>query len=282
MKQNNFFRCLCKIVESHIFEGIILFVIILNTVVLGFETSASMMSKYGGILLAIDDICLYIFIAELILKLVAYNKGFFKNGWNFFDFIVVALSLVSKLPYITILRVFRVFRIVKTVRAVRVVKTLKVARSLRLISGLNSLRTVFKAIFLSIPGIIWTVLLLLLIYYIYAIIGVELFRDVLPEKFGSIASTMFTLFQLMTFESWSESIARPIMQVYGFAWIYFISFILISAFTIMNVVVGIVVDSISTVARDDRKERLIEKTESLGEEIIKLEDQLKKIKDTLI
>lgn len=266
-------------VDSVVFESVILAAILVNTIALGFETSLSMMARHGRALHIIDRVCLCVFMVELLLRFAAYNKDFFRSGWNVFDLVVIALSLVPEFPTFTVFRILRAFRIARTARAIRIIKAFKGARALRLVSSVKRLRTIFRAIVLSIPGIAWTVTLLLLFFYIYAIIGVELFRDILPDKFGALGEAMFTLFQVMTFESWSEMVARPIMKVYSPAWLYFISFVVITAFTIMNVVVGIVVDSIYTVSREDGKKAEGDGNNDIVAEIAKLEEQLARVKE---
>ncbi len=137
---------------------------------------------------------------------------------------------------------------------------------MRLVSRLDKLRMIIGAIGRSIPGISWSAVLLLLIYYIFALIGTTLFGEAFPDWFGSIAKSLYTLFQVMTLESWSMGISRPVMEVFGWAWVYFVPFVLISSFVIMNVVVGIVVNSISEVqaelsAGKKKKEETAEETE---------------------
>ncbi|MGN0606504.1 MAG: ion transporter [Oscillospiraceae bacterium] len=235
-------------IESRFFQNFILAVIVINCVIMGFQTSVNIMNVCGDILNVIDKICLIIFIIELILKVIVYNKHFIKNGWNIFDTIIVATSVLSDFSYLSSLRVFRVFRVFRSLKA------LKSLRGLRLISGIEKLQVIVMAIIKAIPSILWTGGLLSLIYYIFAIMGVSLFGAAFPEWFGNIGKAMYTLFQIMTLESWSMGISRPVMEVYPMAWIYFVPFVLISAFIVMNVVVGIVVNSISEVTQINKDE----------------------------
>ena len=205
---------------------------------MGLQTSEKICGAIGPVLTVLDNICLGIFILELLLKIVAYGFRFFTDGWNWFDLIVVVCSLVSGLSFLKVLRVFRIFRIFRTFKA------LKGIRAFRLVSRLDKLRLVFEAIRKSIPGISWSGALLLIIYYIFALIGTTLFGIAFPDWFGSIGKSLYTLFQVMTLESWSMGISRPVMDVFPWAWVYFVPFVLISSFVIMNVVVGIVVNSI--------------------------------------
>lgn len=240
-------------VESTLFERFILVVIVVNCIIMGIQTSASIMNSYGDVFNTIDKICLYIFIVELLLKILVYHKDFIKSGWNIFDTIIVVLSLLSDLSCISTLRVFRVFRVFRSLKA------LKSLRGLRLISGIEKLQVIVVAIINSIPSILCTGGLLTLIFYIFSIMGVSLFGESFPEWFGNIGRAMYTLFQVMTLESWSMGISRPVMEVYPMAWMYFVPFVLISSFIVMNVVVGIVVNAISDVAQNNKIEEIKEK-----------------------
>ncbi len=240
-------------VESHGFQNFILVIIVLNCIIMGVQTSATITLKYGDVLSSCDKICLYIFITELVLKIWVYKNKFLKSGWNIFDFIIVIVSILSDFSYLSTMRVFRIFRVFRSLKAM---KSLKSLRGLRLISGIEKLQVIVVAIINSIPSILWTGGLLLLIYYIFAIMGVSLFGSAFPDWFGNLGKAMYTLFQVMTLESWSMGISRPVMSVYPLAWIYFIPFVLTSSFIVMNVVVGIVVNSISEVAQNNRVERI--------------------------
>ena len=237
------------LVESSWFQNAILIVIAINAVIMGLQTSASVNAVIGPVLVVLDYICLGIFILEILLKLMAYGFRFFTDGWNWFDLIIVVCSVFSGLAFLKVLRVFRIFRIFRTFKA------LKGLRAMRMVSRLDKLRMIIGAIGKSIPGISWTAVLLLLIYYIFALIGTSLFGEAFPEWFGSIGKSLYTLFQVMTLESWSMGISRPVMEVFSWAWLYFVPFVLISSFVVMNVVVGIVVNSISEVQEQLTLER---------------------------
>lgn len=264
---------LYAIVESSKFQNFIMAVIIINSVIIGLETySAIVGSSLGSILRVIDYICLFIFVVELILKLSVHRFSFFKNMTNVFDFFIITTSLLSSLYLLSIFRVMRVFRVLRTLRSLR---------SLRMISGLERLKTIVVALEKSVSSILWTVLLLGIIYYIFAVIGTTLFGSQFPEWFGSLSITCYTLFQVMTLESWSMGISRPVMDVYPLAWLYFVPFVLVSAFVMMNVVVGIVVNTISEASDDAKKEKALEDENTAGSalrlEIIELKKQLEKI-----
>lgn len=229
------------------FEYFIIFVIILNSAVLGIATSPGISAQFRTVLDIIDKTCLAVFVVELVLKFIAYNKHFFSaSKWNTFDLVIVLVSIFGTVPYFSIFRgikVFRAFKLVKTLKTLRIVKTLKI------INSLKHLQIILKAIVFAIPSIIWTFLLLLIVFYFYAIIGVNLFGAEFSEHFGSLGKSFYTLFQLMLFDDWGN-ITRPILKEFSASWIYFISFGIISAYTILQVVTGIVVESIQNVTTD--------------------------------
>lgn len=265
------------------YEYFMLIVILVNIVSLGLETSKDLMSRYGNVLMCIDKICLLLFIIEIIVKFIIYNKEFFYrrihgadgkislevNQWNIFDLVIVIISIVSSLPYLAVLRTFRVFRSVKVIRAM---KSFRIVRALKLMDGVSCLRKILKALYRALPGIIWTFVILLIFVYVYAIIGTNNFSDDFPLYFGNLGRSLLTLCQITTFDSWISSVARPIITVYAWAWLYFISYALITASVIMNVIVGIIVDYMN----DTRKE--VDKLKHNKSESVTLEDVLSEIK----
>ncbi|MCR4640503.1 MAG: ion transporter [Lachnospiraceae bacterium] len=263
-----------KFVEGKLFQNTILIVIIINSIILGLQTFPAINNSAGDVLSIIDNICLGIFIIEMLLKMVAYKfLGYFKSAWNWFDFIIVITSLLSGLAVLSSIRILRVFR---------VFRSLKGLRGFKMISSLKPLQVIISAIGKSLPGISWTALLLLIIYYIFSIIGVTQFGEAFPDWFGDIPKAMYTLFQVMTLESWSMGISRPVMEVFDYAWAYFVPFVLVSAFVMMNVVVGIVVNAISEVAEMNRQEEHEENgTTDIKAEIDAVKENLAKLEEML-
>lgn len=273
-------------VEGKFFQNTILGVIIVNSIILGLQTSQAIMNACGGVLDMLDTACLVIFIIEMLLKMVA-NKfiGYFKDGWNWFDFIIILLSLMSGMAVLSAFRVLRVFRVFRSLKSLR---TLRSLRGFRAVSALKPLQNIVVALGRSIPGMFWAAALLLIIYYIFSIVGVTLFGEAFPDWFGSIPKTMYTLFQVMTLESWSMGISRPVMEAYNIAWLYFVPFVLISSFVMMNVVVGIVVNAISEVAEINKKEDAEEaeeatepKNEDIQAELAAVREHLAKLEAML-
>lgn len=249
-----------SLVEHRWFQVAILVIICLNAVVFGVQTSPSARQACGWWLNKIDGICLAVFTVELALKIVAYNRSFCKDPWNIFDFIVVAVSFVPDCGMFSSIRLFRILRIFK------------------LISGIRHMRIILGAIVKSVKGILWTGSLLVLIYYVYGILGTHLFGATFEDWFGSLGKSVYSLFQIMTLESWSMGIARPVIAVYPYAWIYFVSYILLSSFLVMNVVVGIVLNSIAECCKEDESREM---TSSLKEELSKLKEQIAAVEAAL-
>lgn len=245
-----------KIVDSSVFQGIILFVIVFNSVIMGIETIRNLSDSALSALATINTVCLIIFIVEIVVKLLAYGLDYFKDPWNWFDVIIVGVSMASGLAFMSAFRAMRVLR---------VLKSLKALRGTKLIGHVRKLQIIIDAIVKSIPSIGWTGVLLLLIYYIFALIGVNLFGEAFPDWFGTIGKAMYTLFQVMTLESWSMGISRPVMAEFSYAWAYFVPFVLLSSFVVMNVVVGIVVNAISEVAAASAEEEKAEQAEDKAE-----------------
>ncbi|MBP5452664.1 MAG: ion transporter [Treponema sp.] len=303
-KQEKTKRTLKEYVDGEVdtpYEIFMLFVIAINTISLGLETSSNITENFRNILILIDQICLWIFVAELIFKLIAYNKKFFgekridedhvdENGepkeyfhwnkWNISDLIIVVVSFVASLPYFTVFRVFRVFRSFKVIKAVR---SLRAVKSFKIVNEFEDLRSTFKGLIRAIPGILWTFAFLAVFAYVYAIIGTNIFGEEWPDYFGTLGTALLTLCQITTFDSWFSGVARPIIKTYPLAWIYFISYVFIAASIIMNVIVGIIVDSMGE-ERDRKKENEKKKginneitLKNLSEQISELQKQIEKL-----
>lgn len=219
-------------------QRIITFVIILNAAVLGILADRTLPTEQILLLEAIDKFCLIIFVIELIAKLLVYRRNFWSDGWNIFDFVVVASSIVFISSSISVIRAFRIFRLLKA------------------LTEFPELQILVSAMFKAIPSMTWALLLLFIIFYIFAVFGSTLYGDTFPELFGDIGDSIFTLFQVMTFESWATAVARPIMNVNPYAWIFFLVFILLTSITLLNVMVGIVVEAVSQISEANREKQL--------------------------
>lgn len=200
-------------------------VIIFNAVILGLETSDTVMAAAGPLILMLDTICLAIFVTEIVLKLVAHGPRFFRNGWNLFDFVIVGIALIPSAQGLSVLRALRILRV------------------LRVVSAVPSLRRVVEGLLTALPGMGSVFLLMSIIFYIGAVMATKLFSDQFPDWFGTIGLSLYTLFQIMTLESWSMGIVRPVMDAYPYAWLFFVPFIMVTTFAVVNLIVGLVVNS---------------------------------------
>lgn len=217
------------LVESVAFERFITAVIAVNAVTLGLETWPPAMQLAGPVLLALDTLALAIFTIEIGLKLAVYRGRFFRHSWNVFDFTVVAIALIPSAGPLSVLRALRILR------------------ALRLISIVPQMRTVVGALFRALPGMGAIVAVLLLLFYVAAVMTTKLFGERFPQWFGSIGESMYTLFQVMTLESWSMGIVRPVMDAYPFAWAFFVPFIIITSFAVLNLFIALIVNSMQSV-----------------------------------
>ncbi len=210
------------VVEARLTQRIIIALILLNAVTLGLETSVTAMAFAGPVLITVDRLILAIFTVEVLAKMFAYGLRFWRNPWNVFDFLVVGVALVPGTGPFSVLRVLRL---------------------LRLVSMVPKLRFIVEALLRAIPGIGSILGLLMLVFYVFAIIATGLFRETHPEWFGSLGASMYTLFQVMTLESWSMGISRPVMEEHPWAWAFFVPFILVATFTVLNLFIAIIVDA---------------------------------------
>ncbi|MDF3414876.1 ion transporter [Sulfitobacter sp. M57] len=200
-------------------------VIIFNAALLGLETSDRAVSAFGPLMLFLDTLCLTIFVVELLLKMFVYRLRFFRDGWNIFDFIIVGISLAPAADGLSALRALRILRV------------------LRLVSTAPRLRRVVEGFITALPGMASVFTLMALIFYIGAVIATKLFGSAFAEWFGTLGRSGYSLFQIMTLESWSMGIVRPVMETYPLAWLFFIPFIMVTTFAVVNLLVGLIVNS---------------------------------------
>ena len=251
-----------NIIENKYFVTFITSVIIINAVTLGLETNKNIKTEYGVYLSLIDKIALTIFTVELLVKIAVYKLRFFRDGWNVFDFIIVVVSLIPASGPFSVLRAFRIFR------------------TLRLLSIVPSMKRIIQAIFISIPGILSVGTIIILIFYISSVLTTTFFGDKFYEWFGTVGNSMYTLFQIMTLESWSMGIVRPVMKEFPLAWLFFVPFILVTTFAVLNLFIGIIVDAMQQIANDENTEDKLSEKE-LHNKIVNIEKQLKDITKAL-
>ena len=231
------------ILESAGVRKFITAVILFNAVILGLETSDMAMAKVGLLIGFLDRMCLAIFVLELVLKLLVYRLRFFRDGWNIFDFVIVAVSLVPAAQSLSVLRILRILRVV---------------------SVAPRLRRVVEGFITALPGMASVFLLMGIIFYIGSVISTQLFSTDFPQWFGSLAQSAYSLFQIMTLESWSMGIVRPVMEVYPYAWAFFVPFIMVTTFAVVNLLVGLIVNSM----QDAHSEEADQKTDTYRDEVL--------------
>lgn len=234
---NQITQKLLNLIESNLFTFGITALILVNAITLGLETDQSITARYGGLLHWVDRIILVLFSIELLLKFYVYRFRFFRSGWNLFDLAIVAIAWAPTSGALTVLRALRILRV------------------LRLISVVPQLRRVVSAIGHSIPGMVSVVGVLGLIFYVASVLATKLFGTYpdpnMQEWFGSIGASAYTLFQIMTLESWSMGVVRPTMALFPWAWSFFIPFIIITSFAVLNFFIGIIVDSMQIVQKQE-------------------------------
>tara|TARA_R110002096_G_scaffold16106_32_gene55231 strand:+ start:5555 stop:6490 length:936 start_codon:yes stop_codon:yes gene_type:complete len=287
-----------RIVESSSFKSFIIGVIVLAGFLVGLTTYPALVERFGNIIGALDAVVLAIFTVEIVLKMIALQPrplDFFKDGWNVFDFVIVAVCF---LPfggsYVAVLRLFRLLRV------------------LRLVTAVPRLQLLVTAMLKSLPSMGYVSLLLLLLFYIYAVVGVMLFRENDPIHFGNLWLSLLSLFRIVTLEDWTDVMYLQIygsdnyqgynqdapgrvsqaMPLVGAA--YFVSFVLIGTMVMLNLVIGVIIngmdeaqreiadrslhellthedeDVAAAAARETRINKLRRKLEEMGEELERL------------
>ena len=216
--------------ESRMVQGVVVGVILLNAAIMGMETSRSLMATHGTLLHGLDRACLMFFVAELLVRLTVYRSHYWRSGWNWFDFIVVAVALTPGAGPWAVLRSLRVLRV------------------LRLLTVVPQMRRVVAAFIHSIPGLAGVVAVMAVFFYTAGVLATVLFGPSHPQWFGTLGGSLYSLFQIMTLESWSMGIVRPVMEVHAWAWAFFVPFIMIATFTILNLFIGIIVSTMQELA----------------------------------
>lgn len=219
---------IATLVEGKRAQAFITALIVLNAVTLGLETSPAIRADYGQPLAVFDAFVLTVFVLEIAAKLYGRGRAFFRDPWNVFDFLVVGIALVPTSGPFSVLRALRILRI------------------MRLVSVVPQMRRVTQALVLAIPGMAPIIGLIAIIFYVAAVIATSFFGSTFAPWFGSVGESMYTLFQIMTLESWSMGIVRPVMDEYPYAWVFFVPFIVITSFAVINLFIGVIVDAMQT------------------------------------
>lgn len=235
-----------RVVEDRRFNAFIVGVILVNAVLVGLETSEDLLARYGSVLELLNAVIIGIFVVEIAIRMVSYwprPLAFFRDGWNVFDFVVVAVSLLPAAgSFATVARLARLLRV------------------LRLVSALPELRLIVGTMLRSFGSMLSIVLLLGLVVYVYAVLGYHLFGAIDPARWGDLGTAVRTLFEALTLEGWLEFQAAVIGQV-PLAWLFFGSYILIAVFVVVNLFIAVILNNLETVKAEHAAEEMEEMTE---------------------
>jgi voltage-gated sodium channel len=207
----------------------------------------------------IDKIVLGIFVAELLMKFYAYRFSFFNNAWNIFDLVVVTLGLLPNRDGLSALR------------------GLRVIRAMRLLSVIPQMRAVVQALLDALPGMGAVIIMISIVFYVFAVMATLMYGPDFPEWFGSLGKSLYSLFQIMTLESWSMGIVRPVMEVHPTAWIFFVPFIVITAFSVLNLFIGLLVNTMQSAVEDESVEEFSHLRELVRSETDIVDDRVKEL-----
>jgi len=247
------------LIESPRFERSITALILLNALTLGLETSPVVAAHLGDVLQGFDRFVLAVFVVELMLRGFVHRGRFLRDPWRIFDLLVVGIALFPAGNAFTVLRSLRVLRV------------------LRLVSLVPSMRGVVGALLRALPGMTSIIGLMGLVLYVSAVMGTKLFGEISPDHFGSLGASLFTLFQVMTVEGWPD-IARGVMAQSPHGWIFFVAYLLIATFMVLNLFIAVVVNAMQTQVTEDLKGEGEAQTRLILEEVRGLRRDLEKLR----
>lgn len=226
-----------KFMNSQFADELIATVIILNAISLFLATSSRLYSQYGFWLDQFDYYCVLFFVIELLIRIYTSGLSFFKSKWNLFDTFIVIISVLPHAGYLSSLRSLRILRLV------------------RLIRFFPKLQFLILSIKNAIPGMISVLFFLSLFFLIFSIISFNLFKDLNGEHFSSISNTLTSMFQIMINDSWKE-IVRPLQQAVSYATAFFICYLIVMKFTLLNLFLGLIISAVQAAAREESKQTL--------------------------
>jgi voltage-gated sodium channel len=256
-------RRLADWIDTKPIQRAITLLILINALVLGLETSDQIMAAWGPWLIAADHLILGVFVVEISLRILAHGLAFFRDPWSLFDFSVVAIALVPASESWAVLRSLRVLRV------------------MRLLSTVPSMRRVVAGLLAAIPGLGSVFAVICIIFYVGAVVATNLFGERFPEWFGSLGESAYTLFQVMTLESWSMGIARPVMEAYPWAWGFFVIFILVSTFTLLNLFIAVIVNAIQSEQEAEQVQNTARVVDHIDDETRTLQSELRELRTEL-
>ncbi|SEK03315.1 voltage-gated sodium channel [Cribrihabitans marinus] len=259
-----------EFIEQNWVTNTILGVIIFNAITLGLSTSDVVMNHVGGLIKVIDRVVLTIFVLELLVKFYAYGLRFFNNAWNVFDLVVVSLGLLPDRSGLSALR------------------GLRVIRALRLLSVIPQMRKVVQALLDALPGMGAVIIMISIVFYVFGVMATLMYGDRFDEWFGTLGRSLYSLFQIMTLESWSMGIVRPVMDVYPMAWAFFVPFIVVTAFSVLNLFIGLLVNTMQSAVEaeaeaefEQLRDLVKSETDVVDEHVRALHDELRALRREL-
>lgn len=248
----------------------ILALIIFNAITLGVGTSKWVQIHSGDLLALIDKVVLSVFVIELVLKLYAYRLNFFRNSWNIFDLLVVGVGLLPQTAGLSALR------------------GLRVIRALRLLSVIPQMRAVVQALLDALPGMGAVIVMISIVFYVFGVMATIMYGVAFDEWFGTLGRSLYSLFQIMTLESWSMGIVRPVMEVYPTAWVFFVPFIVITSFSVLNLFIGLLVNTMQSAVEDETeaefeklRELVREETDEVSAQVLSLHEEIRALRSEL-
>ncbi len=256
--------------ETNAVQTGILGVIIFNAITLGLGTSDRIQANFGGALYVIDKTVLTIFVIELLLKFYAYGLGFFRNAWNIFDLFVVSVGLLPQTDSLSALR------------------GLRVIRAMRLLSVVPQMRAVVQALLDALPGMGAVIVMLSIVYYVFGVMATIMYGNAFDAWFGTLGRSLYSLFQIMTLESWSMGIVRPVMQEFPNAWAFFVPFIIVTAFSVLNLFIGLLVNTMQAAVEEEAeqefgklRELVKSETDQVDAHVMELHDEIRALRAEL-
>lgn len=255
---------LARILAHPLTERFVLALILFNAVTLGLETFPDIRASHGELLHVIDRIVLGIFVVELVSRMIVHRARFFRDPWSLFDLFVVGIAILPDTGSLSVLRALRILR------------------ALRLITVIPSLRRVVGGLISALPGMGSILLLLILIFFVFSVIASKLYGETKPELFGNVGVAAYTLFQVMTFDDWSAGIVKPLLEAHPFSWAFFVVFMLLSSFMVLNLFIGVVVTALDDETAADApkilhpnptEQRLLDEIAALRQDIASLREE---------
>jgi voltage-gated sodium channel len=245
-----------KRVEDPRTERFIMALIIVNAVTLGLETSGSVMARFGPLLTVVDRVIIAIFVLEILARFIVQRGTFFRDGWNIFDVTVIGLALAPATSAFSVLRALRVLRL------------------LRLITAVPALQRVVGGLITALPGMGSILLLIGLVFYVSAVMAVNLYGKDYPQLFGTLGSSLYTLFTIMTLEGWTNDVVNPVMEKHPYALLFFIPFIVVTTFWVLNLFIGIIVNAMQEEHEKAEAEMMHDETAPLMRELKELKAEV--------